>query len=274
MASRWVRRALFQGDERGVVYLDVEDATAIALGDLLVYESGVVYPMTEISAGSGDIGLKAQNQAWASAYFAGVAMRSHAAASGATTIPVSTQGIWEFDCDSADWTAGDLVGVTGTGTGGNDGLSNTSVVAVASPSLAIGRCFKSSTSVTRVQVELASSLTGRLSTLNLPSSYALQSLAAAGSTQGDAGVIVERSFIFVSAADGTKGVVLPTPSRIGQQCFIYNSVATNGLKIYPQSGGGINGGSVNAPIVIEGKTLAILVAYTLSTWAAIYTVDT
>lgn len=56
--------------------------------------------------------------------------------------------------------------------------------------------------------------------------------------------------------------------------MVYSATATNGLKIYPPSGGSINGGSTSAAITIEGKTLALLIALdTAGNYAAIYTVN-
>lgn len=97
-------------------------------------------------------------------------------------------------------------------------------------------------------------------------------VAAAGSAQGDAAALTGVLNI-VSGADGTKGVILPTCAE-GLQYFVYNSVATNGLKIYPATGGDINDGTANAAITIEGKTLAIFIGTDATTWACSFTVNT
>lgn len=96
-------------------------------------------------------------------------------------------------------------------------------------------------------------------------------LAAAGSVQGDAAAIVKK-VTFVTASDGTKGVVLPAASA-GLVYEVYNTVAAN-LKIYPASGDDINDGTTNAAISIDDKTFARFVAVDSTTWAAIYTVAT
>lgn len=98
------------------------------------------------------------------------------------------------------------------------------------------------------------------------------SVAAAGSAQGDAAALVGRVNT-VSAADGTKGVILPA-AVAGIQVDVYNEHATNGLKVYPASGDDINDGSSDAAVTIEGKTLARFVALDGTTWAAQYTVNT
>lgn len=100
----------------------------------------------------------------------------------------------------------------------------------------------------------------------------IATLAAAGSAQGDAAVISHRTTI-VTGADGTKGVKLPA-AVAGDYYEVYNSVATNGLKIYPATGDDINDGTANAAITIEGKTLAIFRAVDSATWACIFTANT
>jgi len=101
---------------------------------------------------------------------------------------------------------------------------------------------------------------------------AAQAVAANGSTQGTAAALTGVLNV-VSGADGTKGVILGTPAA-GVTIQVYNSTATNGLKIYPHSGGDINDGSADAAITIEGKTLATLVGLDATTWAAQFTANT
>ncbi len=99
----------------------------------------------------------------------------------------------------------------------------------------------------------------------------VDSVAAAGSTQTDAASLAI-GFNTVSAADGTKGVKLPAAGA-GRIVRVYNEHATNGLKIYPVTSGTINGGSANAAITMEGKTLATFVAVDGTNWAADFTVN-
>lgn len=98
------------------------------------------------------------------------------------------------------------------------------------------------------------------------------SVAATGSAQGDAAALKEDALNTVSAADGTKGVVLPAAAA-GSRCRVYNEHASNGLKIYPASGDDINDGTTNAAITIEGKTVAVLEAIDGTTWTAVFTAN-
>lgn len=97
-------------------------------------------------------------------------------------------------------------------------------------------------------------------------------LAATGSTASNGAAIVSQ-VVNVTAADGTKAVVLPA-STAGAIYFVYNSVATNGLPVFPTGTETINGGSAGAAVTIEGKTLAIFVCAAAGNWAAIFTANT
>jgi len=99
----------------------------------------------------------------------------------------------------------------------------------------------------------------------------VDAVAALGSIQGDAALLAV-GFNTVSAADATKGVVLPA-SVPGRVVRVYNEHATGGLKIYPPVSSAINGGSVNAAITTEGRTLAYLECVTTTNWAAVFTVN-
>jgi hypothetical protein len=73
-------------------------------------------------------------------------------------------------------------------------------------------------------------------------------IVAAGSTQGNAAALTNANNI-VSGADGTKGVILPTPVQVGQEVAVVNTNGASALKVYADAGGTggtINGGSGNA----------------------------
>ncbi len=97
------------------------------------------------------------------------------------------------------------------------------------------------------------------------------SVAAAGSAQGDAAALTA-GINTVSAADGTKGVILPA-AKAGLVVEVYNEHATNGLKVYPATGDDINDGSANASITMEGKGIARFTGLDTTTWAASYVVN-
>lgn len=86
-----------------------------------------------------------------------------------------------------------------------------------------------------------------------PVRKATGTVAAAGSVQGDAAALVER-FNVVSAADGTKGVILPTPYD-GMEVPVKNNVNAV-LKVYPTTGKAINALAANAAISMAALSSA------------------
>lgn len=77
------------------------------------------------------------------------------------------------------------------------------------------------------------------------------STAAAGTTTSDAGALpAGTAKIYpTTAANGTKGVVISTADQVtGNTIFIGNGVSNQILKIYPPSGGTINGAAADAAL--------------------------
>lgn len=93
-------------------------------------------------------------------------------------------------------------------------------------------------------------------------------VAAAGSTQTDAAAIAT-GFTLVSAANATKGVLLPAAAA-GLVCIVKNIDAANAmLKIWPAGTNVINALSASAAFSIAAKTSVILVAYDATTWYSV-----
>ncbi len=88
-------------------------------------------------------------------------------------------------------------------------------------------------------------------------------VAATGSTQTDAAPITT-GFTLVSAADGTKGVKLPT-AVAGLQCIIKNNVAAT-LKVWPFSGDAINAIAADSSMSLANLVSAVFTAYDATTW--------
>lgn len=90
-----------------------------------------------------------------------------------------------------------------------------------------------------------------------------ETVAAAGNSQGTATAMVA-DFVVVTAADGTKGVILPTPA-VGRRVLIKNN-ANAVLKIYPTTGGAINAVAANGSLDIAAFTTVLLAAQTATQW--------
>lgn len=97
---------------------------------------------------------------------------------------------------------------------------------------------------------------------------AVQALAAAGTNQATAGAItaVSGALIHATAADGTKGIVLPAAAA-GLKYLIKNSDAANAiLKVYPASGDAINAIAADSAISMAAKTCALFHCLDGTTW--------
>ena len=89
---------------------------------------------------------------------------------------------------------------------------------------------------------------------------AVQTVAAAGSTQGDAGAIAATApIILVTGANATKGVRLPAlaAAGAGAMVVIANTVAAT-LKVYPATGDQVLPVADNTAYVMAASTTSIL----------------
>ena len=91
-------------------------------------------------------------------------------------------------------------------------------------------------------------------------------VAAAGSTQGNAAALAEGINV-VSAADGTKGVILPT--AVAGMVIIVKNTAAGALNIYPATGGAINAVAANGAYSITNLTSSLLVASSTTQWYSV-----
>lgn len=92
------------------------------------------------------------------------------------------------------------------------------------------------------------------------------SFAAAGNSQATGTALVGQ-LCPVTAADGTKGVVLPTP-KLGTAVYVLNTVANAVLKVYPASGGQINAAGANAAVSLGGGQGAWFIGTSSTQWYA------
>jgi len=107
------------------------------------------------------------------------------------------------------------------------------------------------------------SLTGTLTgAVRLP----VATVAAVGDAQDNAAVLAEGLNV-VSAADGTKGVRLPT--AVAGAVVIVKNTAAGALKIYPATGGAINAVAANGAYSITNLTITMLVASSATQWYSV-----
>ena len=91
-------------------------------------------------------------------------------------------------------------------------------------------------------------------------------VAATGTNQSTAAALSEGLNV-VSAADGTKGVRLPT-AVAGMVVVVKNTVAAS-LKIYPASGAAVNAVAANGSYDIANLTSTMLVAASATQWYSV-----
>lgn len=92
--------------------------------------------------------------------------------------------------------------------------------------------------------------------------------AAAGSSRTDA-TAMTASFNWVTAADGTKGVILPAPTA-GRLLVVKNDDTANAiLKVYAPGSATINGVAGSTAFSMAAKTACWFVAYDTTSWFSV-----
>ena len=100
------------------------------------------------------------------------------------------------------------------------------------------------------------------------------SIAAAGTNAATAAVLVGGKAVYpVTGANGTTGVILAAVDAVlGNEIKVGNRAAAAILKIYPPTGGTINGASANAAFDTtsgQGITLICMAAASGGTWITV-----
>ena len=118
--------------ETNPVIAAVAAQTIVEIGDLLFLAVDEARP----ASAQEDQGSEPANQELFARYFLGVAMQ-HSGAGQSTPIRVATTGVFQFDCPSATYELGELVGASENAEGNR--LLNQQVEKVTAPARAIGR---------------------------------------------------------------------------------------------------------------------------------------
>ena len=95
--------------------------------------------------------------------------------------------------------------------------------------------------------------------------------AALGSTFSDAAGLPAATggTYIVTGADGTKGVRIDAADAVITRCLVIGNSSANVLKIYPNTGGTMNGGAANAPFVTAACKGSLVVCTATNAWHAI-----
>ena len=93
------------------------------------------------------------------------------------------------------------------------------------------------------------------------------SVAATGNSQGTAAALSEGINV-VTAADDTKGVVLPT-AVAGMVVIVKNTVSGKTLKVYPATGAAVNAVAANGSYDLGSVLSTLLVASSTTQWYSV-----
>lgn len=138
--------------ETNPIMMPVANGLSVEIGDLVYLDTNVVKPANS----QADQGTLAANQELFHDNFLGVAMQ-HSPADSDAPIRVATTGVFEFECLSATFEIGDLIGSAEDTLGTM--LENQLVEQVASENLALGRCVKRvATAGTHVLLDIVSTV--------------------------------------------------------------------------------------------------------------------
>ena len=145
-------------------------------------------------------------------------------------------------------------------------MPNTKPVGVAfsDPELVSGTTISGATISGRTLTTATVSGTGTFTTLAVD----VAKPAAAGSTRADA-TSMTASFNWVTAADATKGVIIPAPTA-GRVIIVKNDDAANAiLKVYAPGSAKINGVAGSTAFSMAAKTACLFVAYDTTDWFSV-----
>lgn len=161
------------------------------------------------------------------------------------------------------------LGVAGTAelTVGDDSLTFSGAagtIAGGATSLALSVNGATKATATTTGVTIASGNTLKLD---------LGTIAAAGSTNADATAVADQ-LTYVTASDGTKGVILPESTGTGAIYIIHNTVNAQNLKVYPDASGQINGGTATTGnVVVAGEETGFFIDAGTNVWYGGVAVD-
>lgn len=98
--------------------------------------------------------------------------------------------------------------------------------------------------------------------------------ATAGTTQTQAGATALTGAVnLVTTGNANDGVVLPSDRTSGDVVYVVN-LSNVALKVYPSSGGALNGGTADAAITMRARTTAVCVSTTGDNWGVAFDTDT
>jgi hypothetical protein len=221
-------------------------STAIAVGDLLYWDS--VAKLAKKASQRSDLGALALNQIDFAAVFLGVAQNARLAtetsqtgSTGNSDRVVTLKGVFEYDCASATFKIGDLVGIDRDGT--NTVNFNQQLIKVTNPALAIGVVIQEQDAAsTTVRVALRS----RIAFQNAEAYSAFQGIGATVLTDAAQTLTVATNPMLSMVPTAARNVTLPAEAQSAGLSFRFtnNSAGANSVTFLASGGGSIKGNGV------------------------------
>lgn len=98
--------------------------------------------------------------------------------------------------------------------------------------------------------------------------YNNTTITAAGTTSADATACDAQNSVFIMTASGTDGIRMSSSTPLLRQIIVANTAAGNG-KVYPHTGGAVNGGSTDAAETCNATTVQIWMRVSSTAWIAV-----
>lgn len=98
--------------------------------------------------------------------------------------------------------------------------------------------------------------------------FSSKAITAAGSASTDATVCDAQNTVFIMTASGSDGIRMSASAPLLTPIIVGNTAAGNG-KIYPHTGGAVNGGSTDAAETCNATTVQIWMRVSSTAWIAV-----
>lgn len=240
------------------VHFAFDGSIAVSVGDFMYHDTNDVKPFSS----QADAGTLLGNQSLAAPIFAGIAGDARTTSDGAVAeFKVITDVVAEYDCASATFEVGDMVGPTENS--GGTLLENQKVEKVTDPAIAIGKVLlRYSSATTRVLVRITSRVVAPIPIG--AGILAAATVAVGGTAIGNANA-VGTGFTNVTGADNTAAVRLPEASA-GKVVILKTTTSGKILKVFPAVGDTINAAAANAVYNQANLALRVYVAQNAVAW--------
>lgn len=98
--------------------------------------------------------------------------------------------------------------------------------------------------------------------------YSNVAITAAGTTSADATACDAQNSVFIMTASGSDGIRMSASTPLLRPIIVGCTAAGNG-KVYPHTGGAVNGGSTDAGETCNGTTCQIWMRISSTAWIAV-----